>query len=93
MEVLRLTPKQLAELRRTPTSDPNKVRLALKARRNAKQYELARAVGMEESHVSEIINGKYSRLSLDTARRIAAVFGACIEDIFPPACAARKKAA
>jgi DNA-binding XRE family transcriptional regulator len=49
---------------------------------------------LPESRISEVITGKSIRPSLHVARLIAQAFGACIEDIFPPPCAAsRKKAA
>lgn len=87
-----LTAKQLAELKRERAEGANKIAQALHLLR-ARQSDLVAATKLQPSHISEIINGKYSRLSLDTARRISTALGACIEDIFPPPCAARKKAA
>jgi len=85
---LTLTASQLAQLRRERTDGPNKILIALHLR-YAKQQDLAEATGLHKSKVSEIVNGHYSRISLNSARRIAVAFGACIEDIFPPACVAR----
>jgi DNA-binding XRE family transcriptional regulator len=92
MEHLRLTARQLAALRRESTNDPNKIKLALE-KVGAKQYELARACKLPDSRISEVITGKSIRPSLNVARLIASAFGACIEDIFPPPCAAPKRRA
>jgi DNA-binding XRE family transcriptional regulator len=94
-EDFKLTKTELAALRRRPLNGyRNKIRFALEARR-LKQYELAAALGgMPASQVSELINGDYKDIYLDrTARRISALFGACIEDIFPPECASNGRAA
>jgi DNA-binding XRE family transcriptional regulator len=90
MEHLRLTARQLAALRRAPTDGPNKISLALEFA-GAKQYELARACKLPDSRISEVVTGKSIRPSLHVARLIAQAFGACIEDIFPPPCAAGRK--
>lgn len=87
---LKLTTAQLAQLRRERSDEPNKIGLALYLRR-ANQQDLADATGLQKSKISELRNGKYSRVSLNTARLVASTFGACIEDIFPPACPARRK--
>jgi DNA-binding XRE family transcriptional regulator len=92
MEHLKLTTRQLAALRRESSDDPNKIKLALE-KTGAKQYELARACRLPESRISEVITGKSIRPSLHVARLIAQAFGACIEDIFPPPCAAPKRRA
>ena len=88
---LTLTVAQLAQLRRAPLDGPNKIALALRLRHNARQQDLADATGLWKSKISDIANGNYSRISLDVARKIATAFGACIEDIFPPPCAAPKR--
>ena len=91
MAELLLTDKQLARIRRE-TADPphNNIRLALGLRK-ARQRDLAEAAGLLDSQVSEIANGK--PVMLETARRISSVFGVCVEDIFPPECAARRRRA
>lgn len=93
MEGIRLTQKQLIALRRSPAdASGNKIRAALDLR-GARQYELAQATELPESRISEVITGKSTRPSLHVARLIAQAFGVCIEDVFPPACAAGRKRA
>lgn len=87
-ESFKLTKAELAALRRRPLNGyKNKIRFALDAKRLT-QSRLAEALGgWPASQVSELINGKYKDLYLEaTARRVSALFGACIEDIFPPEC-------
>ena len=81
-----LTLKELTFVRDQALTGPNKVRLALGIL-EATQQELADAANIKPPHLSDIVNGRYSRLALDTARRISRALGACIEDIFPPPCA------
>lgn len=91
----KLTKAELVALRRRPLNGyKNKIRFALSAR-ELTQSRLADALGgLPASQVSELINGKYKDVYLETtARRISALFGACIEDIFPPACPVGRKAA
>lgn len=47
------------------------------------QVQLAAGVGMTQPHISDLANGKYSALPLETARRLAEFFGCAIEDLFP----------
>lgn len=90
---LRLTTDQLAHLRRERLNGKrNKIDLALRLR-GANGQDLAAAAHLQKSKVSELRNGKYSRISLDMARKLADVFGACVEDLFPPPCVRRKRAA
>lgn len=91
---LTLSATQLAQLQREPGDGPNKISTALWLKR-ARQQDLADATGIPKSKISEVINGHYTRISLNTARRISVALGACIEDIFPPPCARprRKRAA
>lgn len=88
-EHFKLTRAELATLRRRRLNGyKNKIRFALELKRLT-QTRLAEALGgMPASQVSELVNGKYTDVYLDaTARRISTLFGACIEDIFPPECA------
>lgn len=52
-----------------------------RARRNMTQEELAQAVGVRRETISNLEKGRYNP-SLVLAWKIAAVFGAAIEDIF-----------
>jgi plasmid maintenance system antidote protein VapI len=90
MELKPLTSAQLARLKREASDKPNKILDALYLVR-ARQQDLVVATGLHASKISELVNGKYSRISLDTARRVSQALGACIEDIFPPACATSKR--
>ena len=49
------------------------------------QVQVAAAIGVTQSHISEIANGNYSSLPLDTAQDIAGFFGPDVttDDIFP----------
>jgi DNA-binding Xre family transcriptional regulator len=78
-----VTPEQLEALRRTPLgSMPNKLRLAFTLA-NLRQVDAVEATGMAAANLSELVNGKYSAVSLETARRLATFFGCAIEDLFP----------
>jgi DNA-binding XRE family transcriptional regulator len=72
---------QLAELRGS-ASGPNRLKMAM-ALAGLTQVQLAEAIGATQSHVSEIANGNYTQLPLETARTIARQFGCSIEDLFP----------
>ena len=77
-----LTRKQIARLRASRVPEPNKVKKAIELA-GVTQVQVAAAIEMTQSHVSEIANGNYSRLPNDTARAIAEYFGCAIEDLFP----------
>lgn len=47
------------------------------------QVQVAAAVGIAQSQVSEDANGKFSEMSLDKARTYARYFGCDVEDLFP----------
>jgi hypothetical protein len=94
-EAFKLSKSEVAVLRRQPLGGyKNKIRYALDLKGQT-QTRLATALGgWPASQVSELINGKYKDLYLEaTARRISALFGVCIEDLFPPACPADRRAA
>lgn len=84
-----LTGKQLQELRRVRLSEdsPNRVYAAMKLV-GVTQKEIENATGIAQPYVSNIVNGKHSKLPLETARRLARFFGCSIEDLFPPQVAA-----
>jgi DNA-binding XRE family transcriptional regulator len=91
----RLTRDELAKLRRTPAPalGRNKIQTALDIK-DIRQHRLAAVLGVKPSTLSELVTGVDKDVMLEaTARRIANLFGACIEDIFPPACATRRRAA
>lgn len=93
MKATVLTPEQAEQLRREPLGEaPNKLAAALWIARRTQQ-EFAALVGMTPSDVSQIRNGRYRRLSLETAQRIAVVFGVSTDDIFPYRPKAAKKKA
>lgn len=50
-----------------------------------KQGDLAAALGMTQSYVSAVSNGRYQDINLSQARKFAAFFGAPIEVLFPTA--------
>lgn len=77
-----LTPRQLKELQRAHVDEPNKVRKAIELA-GVTQTQVADAVGLTQPHVSEIANGKYTSLPLETARRLAGYFGCSIDELFP----------
>lgn len=47
------------------------------------QSQVADATGINESNLSQIVNGRYSNVKVETARRLADYFGCHIEDLFP----------
>lgn len=79
-----LSPSKLRKLRTTRTETPNKLRLAIDLA-DVTQIQVAEAVGVAQSQVSEDANGKYSELSLDKARDYAEFFGCDVDDLFPRA--------
>lgn len=76
-----LTEHQLAQLRRSP-STPNRVKRAMQLL-GLTQVQVATAIGITQSHISEISNGNYSSLPLDTAQRLADHFGCPTDVLFP----------
>lgn len=85
MKKAKLTPAQVARLRRAPVSDtPNKVALAMKLAA-VTQDEIAAATDFDQTYISRIKNGRYSSRGLpgETMRTMAEYFGCQIEDLFP----------
>jgi len=80
-----LTPEQIDALRSVPLGEmPNKVRLAL-AMTKTRQADVVEETGIFASSLSDIVNGKYGDLNIETGRKLAAFFGpdCTIEDLFP----------
>lgn len=61
---------------------PNRLRVAL-AMVQARQSDVADETGIFASSLSDIVNGKYGDLNVETARKLAEFFGCSIEDLFP----------
>ena len=81
-----LSTEQLATLRAVPLgSMPNRLRIAL-ALATARQAEICEETGLTPSQVSDLVNGNYSTVILETGQRIAAFFGpeCTTDDLFPP---------
>lgn len=79
---MRLTPQQVKRLRAEPLRGPNKIRQARELA-GLTQVELAAKLRCEQSYISKVECGGYSRLPLENARFFAAHFGCHIEDLFP----------
>jgi len=77
-----LTRKQLAALRGHKASGPNRLKKAIELA-GVTQEQVADAIDSSQSHVTEIANGNYSKLPLETARSLSRFFGCSIEDLFP----------
>lgn len=85
MQAIKLSREQRAALNTAPLTPglPNKILIALGIV-GAPQYRLAEVAGMHPTSISQIANGKYSRIQLDTCQRIARVFGIdCVDELFP----------
>lgn len=76
-----LTRSKLRTLRKSPTST-NRLRAAMSLAQ-VTQTQVAEAIGIAQSQVSEDAAGKFSEISLDKARAYAGYFGCAIEDLFP----------
>ncbi len=61
---------------------PNRLRVAI-AMAKVKQTEVAAATGVFAPNLSDIVNGKYKAVTVETARKLADYFGVSIEDLFP----------
>ena len=47
------------------------------------QVQVAAAVNMAQPQISEISNGNYTKLPLETAQRLASLFGCAVDVLFP----------
>lgn len=77
-----LTRAALATLRKTPTSTPNKLKLAMKLA-GVTQVQLSQAINLAQSQISEDATGKSTAISVDKAHAYAEFFGCAIDDLFP----------
>jgi DNA-binding Xre family transcriptional regulator len=78
-----MTPEQLETLRTLPLGEaPNRLRMAF-ALTERRQSEAVAATGIISSNLSDIVNGKYTRITVETAGKLAEFFGCAIEDLFP----------
>jgi transcriptional regulator with XRE-family HTH domain len=78
-----LSPEQIDAMRAVPLGEmPNKLRIAI-ALAKVKQAEVCEETGLTPSMVSNFVLGKYTTLTIDTARKLAEFFGCQIEDLFP----------
>lgn len=78
-----LTPEQIDALQLLPLGDaPNKLRMAL-ALASARQTDIVEEAGVTASSVSDIVNGKYSSLDIELARKFADFFNCSLEILFP----------
>lgn len=77
-----LTLKQLEVLKAEPLSGRNRLR-RLMAMTGATQEQIEAATGLTQPYISALVNGRYRRLPIDTAGKLADFFGVHIEDVFP----------
>jgi len=56
------------------------------------QVRLAADVSMSQPQISEIVNGNYGRLPLETARSLSHFFGCSVDDMFPTSIQIRRTA-
>lgn len=79
-----LTQEQLDALRAVPLMGgmPNRLRIAI-ALAQVKQADIVDETGLWAPNLSNLVNGKYANLHVDTARKLAEFFGCAIEDLFP----------
>jgi len=79
-----LSSEQLEALRSVPLVGemPNRLRVAL-GMAKAKQADIVEETGLLASSVSDLVNGKYGDLNVETARKLSDFFGCQIDDLFP----------
>lgn len=77
-----LNGEQLSALRMAPLTGANKLAIAI-ALVGTTQEQIEAATGIRQAYVSAIVNARYSKLPLETARKLAGYFGCAIEDLFP----------
>ena len=80
---MNMTPEQIDALRSVPVGEStNRLRVAF-AITERRQAEAVEALGIAASNMSDLVNGKYSAVTVETARKFAEFFGCAIEDLFP----------
>lgn len=78
-----LTGEQLEALRAVPLSGmPNKLRIAL-ALAKARQAEVCEETGIAPPNLSNLVNGKYGSVTIETGQKLADYFGCTTDDLFP----------
>ena len=78
-----LRKKHLAILRAdSQSAGPNRVGLAISLA-GVTQGAVARAVGLPQPYISDVVRGRYQTITLRNARKFAEYFGCAIEDLFP----------
>jgi len=78
-----MTTEQVEALRTLPLGDAtNRLRMAF-ALTGRRQHEASQETGIVASNLSDIVNGKYASVTIETARKLADFFGCAIEDLFP----------
>lgn len=77
-----LTPSKRRALRAAPLEGGSRLKAAIKLA-GITQTQLAEAIGVAQSQVSEDATGKFSEMSLGKARAYAEYFGVSIDDLFP----------
>jgi transcriptional regulator with XRE-family HTH domain len=75
-----LSPRQIQQLRREP-AEPNRLKAAMRLS-GATQVTVSAGTGITQSHISKIANSG-TRVTLETAARIASYFRCQIADLFP----------
>lgn len=80
--VVMLTVEQLSALKMAPLKGANKLAFAI-ALVGTTQEQMEAATGIRQAYISAIVNGRYSKLPIETARKFAGYFGCQIEDLFP----------
>lgn len=74
---------QLEQLRATPVAESgNRVAAAIELTGKL-QGEVAAALEMSQSHLSDICRGRFQNPQLSTVQKLATFFGCQIEDLFP----------
>lgn len=78
-----LNREQIRALQAAPINGQrNRLRVAL-ALAGIRQVDVSEATGITQANLSDIVNGKYSAITLETTRKLAGYFGCAIEDLFP----------
>lgn len=57
--------------------------LALLTEKQMTRADLAAKIGIDESHLSKLINNVYKNVTIPTASKIAKAFDCSIEEVFP----------
>lgn len=79
----KLTAEQIEALHRLPLDGrPNRLRMAL-ALVNSTQSDLVEATGYQQPYVSDVMRGRFERISVDKAQGFADALGCDIKDLFP----------